>query len=652
MAINFTRQTVTTGTGGASLINSNFAAIEAALQEAVSRSADTPNFMKSTLDMNSNKIINLPSATTNTEPVTYGQFLAAQGDLLYSGEIAATQVQYTPPGAGVGDLTAQSVLSRTIYPEDFGVVGDGVTNDTTNMKAFFDYCIDNGVRGHIPAGNYLITAGVLVFDNGWNDATWPCITTDGHHSVIFLRATNADAAMLTISNGTAASAADRTWHGGCLGGITFSQNGKSVAPNQHGLVLKGIAGCRFGWLKFDDMGGSGVYIPEALYAGFNPDPYNVSACIFDAVEANRCGGIAFDNRNYVGLAGCTIHYLRAIENAGGVFYGCGAANTIDVISAGSNGGWAIDDGNHGGTGGGSPTRFRLNTAEIDDSENGIRLNKMVYADFGQIRFVHRWNFGVLNVANNYWPRTAIMLGAGSSPSLSSIRMNVIHRIENGGPQADIGTFLDGNNLAHGDIVIEQYIQNNTSGGTTHTYVDTDYYDNISGNMSGLLTSRGKVIRDLRIKPAVLVRNSSAVNITNGNLLSSAAISAAKFQFETELSDRGDNYFTTVGTYWYVAPYTGVYQVQGKFALAIASGTRVQYGFAVDVAGTATIVSDRIRYAQTANVESYEINDVITLNAGDRLFFFGVQNTAGPVALTVHGATSSASSSRTWSVVAV
>jgi len=54
-------------------INNNSDAIEVAIENSLSRDGTSPNQMTAVLDMNSNKIINLPDATTPQEPVTNSQ---------------------------------------------------------------------------------------------------------------------------------------------------------------------------------------------------------------------------------------------------------------------------------------------------------------------------------------------------------------------------------------------------------------------------------------------------------------------------------------------------------------------------------------------------------------------------------------------------
>jgi hypothetical protein len=371
---------------------------------------------------------------------------------------------------------------------DYGVDPTGVTNSTTAMKAFFDACIADEHPGNIPAGTYLITAGVLAFDNGHVDTPWPIITTDGYEAVIFNRADATDAPMISITNGTAVSAAGKFWQGGALGGITFNQNGQVKAANQHGLLLLGTVGIAFGHMRMNDGGGSCIIIPEKKFSITNPDPYNVNACSFAAAEANRCDGYAFFNDNGVGLTGSTIKYIRAIENVGGAFFGFGAANEIGTISAGSCAGWAL--GNRTDSAGASQ-RFLLGVAEFDDMQYGIDMRRVSNSNFGTVRFVHRYNFGPLNPSGGYWPRIAVQV---STNSVVMNNLRIIDRIEAGGTKPDLGQFFDfgnggGNTL---DIQVQRQIIDNASFGFTVS----DYYTNFNANSTVQYTdNRGVAVID-------------------------------------------------------------------------------------------------------------------------------------------------------------
>lgn len=60
-------------------VNENNNLVEAAIENTLSRDGTSPNQMEANLDMNSNRILNLPYAASNTEPVTLGQFSSFEG---------------------------------------------------------------------------------------------------------------------------------------------------------------------------------------------------------------------------------------------------------------------------------------------------------------------------------------------------------------------------------------------------------------------------------------------------------------------------------------------------------------------------------------------------------------------------------------------
>jgi hypothetical protein len=230
---------ISTGYGSTTKLNSNFDAIEDALDNTLSRDGSAPNNMLSDLDMNSQRILNLPSATTNTEPVTYSQFLAAQGTYTAQGwqieEQTATAAQtlftltgitYTPGTGNIGvyingvrqhpsvysetsasvitfssgvtagdkvlfevlslDTAAGTIASSLVtflppgtggvstnlynrtslfhkIPQDFGAVGDGVTDDSAKLQAAINACISAGGKELVlPAGNYKVTSPLQI----------------------------------------------------------------------------------------------------------------------------------------------------------------------------------------------------------------------------------------------------------------------------------------------------------------------------------------------------------------------------------------------------------------------------------------------------------------------------------------------------------
>lgn len=90
-----------------SAFNNNNALIRAAVDNTLSRDGTSPNQMNTPLDMNSKQIINLVDATTDQEPVTFGQFNSTVSALSNGGVISAPYVTLAP----VSTLTAERVLT-------------------------------------------------------------------------------------------------------------------------------------------------------------------------------------------------------------------------------------------------------------------------------------------------------------------------------------------------------------------------------------------------------------------------------------------------------------------------------------------------------------------------------------------------------------
>jgi len=80
-----------------------------------------------------------------------------------AGAVNASQVTYNPAGTGAVATNVQDKLRQYVSVQDFGAVGDGVTDDTVAIQKAFDAIATKSVSSiggtvFLPSGRYLITA--------------------------------------------------------------------------------------------------------------------------------------------------------------------------------------------------------------------------------------------------------------------------------------------------------------------------------------------------------------------------------------------------------------------------------------------------------------------------------------------------------------
>lgn len=396
-----------------------------------------------------------------------------------------SSIFFEADGAGAVERPLADKVGETLSALDYGATGDGVTDDTAAMLAFFNACIDQGRSGYIPAGTYLITLGQLLFDNGNVRTQWPNIMTAGAEAVTFVGDGTANLPIIEFRNGTYVSGpADNFWIGGHLGGITFETATATAGTNRHGIKAYGMYGTRFGHMRGNALGGSTIHLKDQKY-GTNPDYYAMGYCVFELVEGYGNTVRTFDNQNGVGMNFCSVNGIRGIGNVGGVLYGLGASNQFKDISAGSCTGWAIKA--NATADAQLLDRSLIEDVEIDDCEYGIDLEYVSQVDIRRARFIHRYHSG----PDDYWPRLCINLADNSGAALD-VSAAVLHRIEAGGDEADLGVFVDGNSSGNiGNVRIDQRI--------THlngfTIAGADFYTAVHPNAQILLSAAGIPILD-------------------------------------------------------------------------------------------------------------------------------------------------------------
>jgi len=203
-----TLQDLTNILTSATTINNNNTLIENAIENTLSRDGTTPNEWEATMDANSQRLINNPDPvdaqeyvtlnhldTVYTSTIDHGllQGLAdddhtqyhndARGDVRYytqtlldagqldnryfteteiSANAGSSLVGFTNGGTGSVDRTVDAKLKELVTAEDFGAVGDGVTDDTT---ALTNACASAQKVTFTAGSTYLITTQLIVEEN-------------------------------------------------------------------------------------------------------------------------------------------------------------------------------------------------------------------------------------------------------------------------------------------------------------------------------------------------------------------------------------------------------------------------------------------------------------------------------------------------------
>lgn len=547
----------------------------------------------------------------------------------------ASKVGYTfaAPGAVPSNLyqNAQSV-ANAVY--NFGADPTGVSNSTSALLAFYTYCLSTGKPGMIPSGSYLVTPGQLNFSAGWADRPFPCISTAGYESVKFIAASDVDAPMLRINNGTATAAQYKLWRGGSHGGITFVDPfTSSSATSRHGLSIYGFNGTRFGYMCSKGLKGDLLRFERKMYATTNPDPYNVSFCEFEGVESNGSLGYGINNDNSVGVSHCRFKFIRVVDGIGGGIRGLGVASEYLHISIGNQKGWAIDVPFDTLVGG----RVTVRLLELDNCEKCYNIDAISGLDVLESRIVHRYQTAP-NTSAVYWPTVSYNISS-SNGTATSINIKGFHRTQAGGTLATIGQFVNFNNSVNiRGCKIDLDISDNGSLGVTDQQLVTSLNRN---SLDAVVTNRGKRIASTSSIVGCSVRGTSAVTVGTSGF----AGVAAKLIFPTELFDTGGNYDPTTGEF--TAPYAGVYRFNLRLTLTMAVGTRLRFG--LSRVSPATYLVGGADYAVSALPQSYSISGVVTLAAGESVFVVAEQNSGAAVALS---GTIDANVENAWSIEAM
>src|SRR5262245_2905480 len=172
MAETFTPSPVTTFTNdttAVNTVNNNFTAISTAFTDVLSRGGTSPNQMNSTLDMNSNQIINLSAPQTVNSPARLVDVVTNPTITVPS---SGTGLTFQQTGSSVvRNVDAKLKDSVFVSVTDFGATGNGSTDDTTAINNAIASLPTSGGVVLFPVGNYKVTSTINIGNGSASQAS-------------------------------------------------------------------------------------------------------------------------------------------------------------------------------------------------------------------------------------------------------------------------------------------------------------------------------------------------------------------------------------------------------------------------------------------------------------------------------------------------
>jgi hypothetical protein len=320
-------------------------------------------------------------------------------------------------------------------PQDFGAIGDGITDDAIALQAWADSLRDGGLGAGNSVAGYA-TSATITFMPSTNVRSVKGPDIKGNLKLIGHANLPACSDLLRVWNPTA---------------VTTSQN--FYSPTFDSLELSNTTGIALSlrgfWGSIKKTIGTNVHdvvvFPNFLFGGI-PDEYE-SMCDLGDITGEDYTGVVYSNLIGVG-ASPTIHNIRGKEASLSLNHGLIHASGSEKITgciAYSGRDWAVVIDRPAAPGVQSVPHeiFMEGNGDIDVAEYGWYIANLEHAFISGHRInVEPPNFGGLTIPS--WPIIAYHFGAGSGV-IKNVTVNAYLTIRPGVTAANIGTLFRFNN---------------------------------------------------------------------------------------------------------------------------------------------------------------------------------------------------------------
>jgi hypothetical protein len=281
-------------------VNAQFDLIATAIGDTFSRVGDTPNQLETTLDANSNRILNLPAPVNLSEPVRLqdlsltpvslaeasildsiailkvtnfivGDYAVCKRYYIGGDLITGLQFEIVAGGTGTDDggsfhnLTngtqARLFINPVVNIKHFGAVGNGVADDTTPLQTAINYAWDNERETFIPKGIYNFSSlSIKCPQNaGFYDRPRAKITGEGVGNSVLQHTGTGTAVDLVGENNTSSSA-----YGAVLQFFSIKKSTANATATTNGIQLQRGSGFILDNMSLEG-GINAIYVPNDVW---------------------------------------------------------------------------------------------------------------------------------------------------------------------------------------------------------------------------------------------------------------------------------------------------------------------------------------------------------------------------------------------------